>query len=521
MTTPGTTDLTEEPRELHLDWLPWLRGKGQQLSPMTEDYVREELADLFELDRAPKELNRHELEDTEEDLLKFVRRQIAREMKYYEPEAPNYAAEAPSQSWPPSGERVGVGEWPPQRDRNGTDKLPDLLTPQERAGARAISAYFCAVLGGQTAVRTFRTKVLGPEGTFLSEPEADQFILSPAVRYLSFDDLAHHGVVPARHQAKVVEFETQVVPADRVDSLATIAPVVFASGSASKAHAAFYDAFYVRLHLDPPGEEITRFYLSARNEPPFGGRPQLPWVPFMAQDVWRSTLPGETSGEMFDGSVAYELRQIAEDAAKGSPFESWQVALFLLTNTPPELNSLTVSVAAPLLPVGTVARSGGVTRRVGWGKGASGPRKARAARRFAVARRWHSQVRGSIQITAEPWVSANTIARYWRNCQQGLFAKGMQQRLRLPSESHLGIMTRVFEQYPLGPATQTKGKDSLSLRQALLQAACAETGKSVLEQDYSNLFKAYRKGCIALGLPENMSAVLNLLDERWLWSGTG
>jgi len=476
-----------------------LRRKGQKLSPMTEEYVRDELAERFQLNRPLKELDLDDWEEIEEDLLKRVRAHIAREMKYYGAEASNHRSLH-------SGKRDGAGGRTPQGDGDGTGRLPDLLTPQERAGGRAISAYFCAVLGRQTAVRTFRMKVLGPEGTFLSEPEADQFMLSPAVRYLSSDDLAHHGVVAARHQAKVVEFETQVVSADQIDSLATMAPVIFASGSASEGCAAFYDAFYVRLHLDPPGEEIKRFYLSAKNESSFGGGPQLPWVPFVPQGVSTITPPGEVEEpllSMFVGSVADELSHIVEDAAKGSPFDPWQVALFLLTNAPPELNALSVSVAAPLLPVGVAARSGG----------APGQRKASAAKRFVMARQRRSRMRGSVQITAEPWVSANTIARYWRHCQRELFGEGMEQRLRLPSPIHLGMMTRVFEQYQVGRFKQQKGKYSLSLRPVLSQAAYVDTGKSVLEQYYSNLLRTYRKGCSVLDLPEDMSRVLNLLDE--------
>ena len=83
MTTQQTADAIEVPVDLHPGWLPWLRRHGLKLSPMAEAYVRDELADRFELDRAPKDLNPHELEEFEEELLPLVRRHIARETKYY------------------------------------------------------------------------------------------------------------------------------------------------------------------------------------------------------------------------------------------------------------------------------------------------------------------------------------------------------------------------------------------------------------------------------------------------------
>lgn len=502
----------EVPRwDLHPATIGWVMEKLglEAISQQTHCYLIEELADRYDLAEHPRYLPVHK----KEDLLAEVRRQIRRENdfagdlykrvaqqfipKHQVRERRGEADTAPAAAIPDflqtleqatrealsrraasdpgrSGrarqalnpDRAAVSAAAAEQARQ--EKLPDLLTEAEREGAAAISAYFSALLSQHPQVQSFRARILKTPSTvaadyrFLLEKGADQFLLSPAVRFLSLQEFKELGIHPSEHGAKLLEWETGfAVPEDiaalKAGDMALRGDVpisadekddsVDAAGMtpASIGGLGYYNTFFLRLRLEsqeedgdsrtdgallPPQQaapvEVERLYLqveSGSGNAAGSGISALPLVPFIPRGISptssRKGEPDDPLIRMFPGSVADDLRRLSERLARGLPFEPWQIALFLLRNEPPRLEPVTVSLRSTLLADAARRAAAAAEETAGGNQsGAVAGERAVAVETLLERFRMGVRLRASITITAEPWVSADTVKRYYSHYQQ-------------------------------------------------------------------------------------------------------
>jgi len=256
----------------------------------------------------------------------------------------------------------------------------------------------------------------------------------------------------------------------------------------------------------PVGELDPQFELEPRFERELitPAEEGLPWAPFLPRDL-RTTEDDHgdvTFPRVFPGSAADELARLSSTLAAVFPFHASDIARFVLTGAAPAYWPVRVTTydtcgsAAPAAALEEV---------------------------FLARARSGDPVRGYVQVTAEPWVSAETVQRYYRHYQQEAAGKagdkagdkggeGTGGLFRLPAvrfadglawaarqyrqaKSERVSWRRTYEAVSKGTGTSTSGD---------LGAAAAP-----LEGDYSSFVKGLKRAAAILDLPQNLSRMVD------------
>lgn len=423
--------------------------------------------------------------------------------------------------------------------RHESDEIENLLTPQEQEAAKAVGLYLSALLTHLPAVKQWRKQVL--QGKALTAAQVDVFIASPATRFLSIQDWQQHVLASRDWQerilsasepaARVVAWEPEYVEPQEVPTRRQ-SPDVAAFISPGRP---YYNAYRVTLELQPSGQETqgetqretskTTDTITTHTKTThttrlvrelLGTEKDLLWIPFLPL-LEVADPQDETYPRIFRGSVADELRRLGEGLARGLPFEPWQVALFILTGEAPPLQPVHVTTLTPSLKA---AQEAGVT-----------PEHAFRSRLAAG-----SPVGGFLRIEALPWISAETIQRYYRFYQKPLITRlALAEGGERKSEGNPGEENPLDGNPPPLPRLQRlPGLSSLQAIQDMARAAQegqsltwsalhsrqpvrnGETGENAgnlrkvgdLRKDYSSFVKGCKTAWTSLYLPWNLKHMI-------------
>ncbi|MGI8747609.1 MAG: hypothetical protein ACR2J4_04535, partial [Deinococcus sp.] len=361
------------------------------------------------------------------------------------------------------------------------------------------------------------------------------FIASPATRFLSIQDWQQHVLASTDWQERILSASE---PAARVVAweVEYVKPRQVAARQRSPDVAAFispgrpqYNAYRVTLELQPSGQETSEQQRETSKTTNtittnttrlvrelLGTEKDLLWIPFLPL-LEVADPQDETYPRIFRGSVADELRRLSEGLARGLPFEPWQVALFILTGEAPHIQPVHVTTLTPSLKA---AQNAGVT-----------PEHAFRSRLAAG-----SPVTGFLRIEALPWVSAETIQRYYRFYQKPLLtrlapAEGGERKSKgnpgeenpldgnpppLPRLQRLPGLLSLQAIQDMARAAQEEQSLTWSALHSRQPVQNGETGENAgnlrkvgdLRKDYSSFVKGCKTAWTSLHLPWNLKHMI-------------
>lgn len=277
-------------------------------------------------------------------------------------------------------------------------EVEEHLTPVERALSDALRADVAEQVAVLPEVAEFRRAFLG--GGTLSEEQADLFIESPAVRFLSPRQFLEAGVPLVGHEVSGFAWG--------IDSEEVWFPDLQASKRPPTliwyAHPNRSDCHYlhrVRVGVQPPGCEIVSEVLLANP-----GDLDLESAPVDDEHWDRITASLEAGRSFLDslpkafpGSVIHELLTLSRWLGEQFWWETEAAARFVLTGASPPYRPVRVKlVSAP-----SYAGSDSEERIVG-------------------------EPHGRILIEADAWLSSETVAAIHRAVQRRLMPQGLQHR---------------------------------------------------------------------------------------------
>ena len=498
-------DLSGSSPLLHPSVLPWLRTrlKAPKLGPVTTRLVQEYSSRRYNLDRPINELSGLDQDNLLGDVKIFRRaEQDARNSE---------RAPTGNGSGTPTGVRgnkfTGSSpKMPPSRieaeQALQAEQALNLLTPQEQEAAKAVSLYLSALLTHSPAVKRWRAQVL--QGQLLTASQADTFISSPATRFLTVESWQQQGLSAAAPAANLLAWEVDYVseedlPAERKSA------AIFSSTTEGQG---YYDSYRATLelatpHKTPPDETpLDKTILNKKHLPKktltrelLGNEDALLWIPFLALlDV---VDPNDASyPRMFPGSVADELRLIGENLSHGMPFQPWQIAWLILTDEAPQLMPVRVKALAPSLKA---VQKASVT-----------PEHAFRARLAAGL-----PAMGYIQIEALPWVSSETIQRYfshWQKPMRTCFAPYKTKEGKLV----YGTTKRYLPALHLLQAIQ---EEAWTIQQGnSFSWRTLHNSRDAQGRKYTTGYSSFLKGCKAawtrLNLPWDLEQIIQLLTDN-------
>lgn len=462
---------------VHPNLFPWLR-KELRVTIYDKSILRfleeENYFNEYQLDENPENLGGAE----QEELLRIVRRQQKRLVSHMSEEQSKGASRPDSRTRPYRQSLDVTAHQEAERRRRA---IADLLTPKERECANQVTVYLATLLAGMPSVRDFRTKFL--DKGMLNEQQCDDFIRSPASRFLTGDDFERLGLSASNCGASVISWRIGFVETQNAYERTGHQDTVFDRVDPRQEIQKFYTT---RLKIDP--EKRARKRLIGVDEE------SLLWIPFLPLDTFQDRQD-ETFPRMFPTSVADELAGIAESLSHAFPWQVWELCLFILTGkiaqlSPVRVTSMPTSLAAA--KQSKVDHEHGFLTRLVFGK----------------------PFRGSISINAEPWISAESIRNVYLSCQQEvniereIKASADGKKAARPAQ-HWLPQGRLIEYVMEGVMSSNDDQRHWgweNLRKNYVKRSTPE--KIEFVHDASGFRKAYQRACRVLDLPWDIRKVI-------------
>lgn len=363
----------------------------------------------------------------------------------------------------------------------------ELFSSQEREGIKAISAYRGVLYGALPAVAAFRELYL--PANLLSATEADKFLRSVALRFLSASDFERLGVGVLNHQAEVVSLgmvkltteQKEELTGDIIHYPATERPLSAEEGAGRwyKYTAVLALTSGGTTKSEPERHIITKTLVVRENKPA-----HLFPDPFFKQDHF-SVIQDSNFPHSFPASIADDLHQIitSRRASGAIPGNAWMKAVFVLTgslNYNPVTIRTTKQVTADLNSLEAAAL---ITRRMEIGEGSG----------------------GRIVIEADAWVKSDTIRKIYHE-QQTLLGQtiGGKTRYKISGADSLHLVSEVIKISLAEKVAPSYHHAYQNLRQI---------GKITGAAD--NFRKKYKRACEILSIPFNIDNVVQYIKQHY------
>ena len=370
-----------------------------------------------------------------------------------------------------------------------TEAVPvelELFSSQEREGIKAISAYLSVLYGALPAVSSFRERYL--PAALLSATEADQFLRSAALRFLSALDFERLGVSVLAHQAEVVDLAMVKLTTEQKEALTDefiLYPATERPFTAEEGLGRWYK-YTATLALTQIGateaetkNHVVEKTLVARENKPV-------WMfsePFLAQDP-AAVIQDSNFPHTFPGSIANDLNQIitSRGASGTIPGDALRRAMFALTGAinynPVRMRTAKHTTADLNSAEGTAL----IVRRLEFGSGLC----------------------DRIEIEADAWIKSDTIRKIYHE-QQSLLGQtlGGKARYKISGADSLQLVSEVIKIYLAEKVAPSYHHSHHVLRQA---------GKITGTAD--NFRKRYKRACEILSVPFNIDEVVQYIRNR-------
>ena len=484
-------DEIEAPHEIHPEIVAWIKRQLNvtHLGYFTQRYLEEDLAERLNLSLPFSELE----EDDRNDLEKGIAKARRWDKDYVGQIMQNLPEESTRESIEnallnvSSPTRVGRSTAKETRERgtgNEQLELKNLLSPSEQSCAWAITEFHAALLARLPVVQELRSQIWGKRNEALSVEEANQFIFSPVARLLSFEECARLSVPLREQRATVKQWKSFYVSAEAIKERVKTGVNIYVDLPALEGHVHLYQAI---IHIESLDRTITK-EAAGKNED------ILLWVPFAPADAI-DRRDHTKSPRIFAGSIADELRLLSEHLSEALPWDTSQIAKYLLTNELPCINPVR---ASRLKPWSIEVQNIGSELYV------------------QLIEQQHP-LRGYIRIQSEPWVSGETIKKYYVFCQREILSRQNEIKNSKPTKQPSHSEKRPLLRTPKPDVIQiarlvakllcssSKGKFALlSIHKKLMQ-----DDPSLSLRDYSSFLRAYKRACAFLHLPN---------DTKWTQS---
>ena len=456
----------------------WLRAK-LKIATFSRDtlYFLRQLSSYVNLDGRDGMLAGIE----QEWITRLIKEQITEEKAWREAEAA-------------SGKEAVSGETDEEEDPlGGASRQPKaipvelkLFSAQEREGINAIAAYHSVLYGALPAVSAFRERYLPAK--LLSAAEADAFLRSAALRFLSASDFEQLGVDILRHQAEVISLTMTKVTAEQKEKLTgniILYPAIEQPLTAEEGLGRWYKytAVIALTSLgtteSKPVRHMVEKILVAREKKPVWMFPD----PFFKQEP-DVVIQDREFPSSFPASIASELHQIitSRTASGTIPGDVWKRAIFVLTCMI-SYNPVTVRTAKHITAdINSLEGAALIARRMERGEGLC----------------------GRIEIEADAWIKSDTIGKIYHE-QQSLLGQTVdgKTRYKISGADSLQLVTEVIRMY-------LAEKVSPSYHHAY--EVLRKEGKIAGTAD--NFRKRYKRACEILSIPFNMDNVVQYIKKR-------
>ena len=362
----------------------------------------------------------------------------------------------------------------------------ELFSSQEREGIKAVAAYLGVLYGALPAVSAFRELHL--PANLLSATEADRFLRSAALRFLSASDFERFGVGVLDHQAEVISLAMVKLTTEQKEELAgdfIVYPATERPFSAEEGAGRWYKYTAVialtasGTAKSKPKKHIIEKTLVVRETKPV-------WMfsdPFFKQD--HSTVIQDSNfPHLFPASIANDLHQIitSRGASGAIPGDAWMKAIFVLTGAI-SYNPVTIRAAKHITAdLSSLEEAALIARRIQMGQ----------------------ELCGRIQIEADAWIKSDTIRRIYHE-QQSLLGEtvGGKTRYKISGADSLQLVSEVIKIY-----LAEKVAPSYHHAYQVLWQAGKITGTA------DNFRKRYKRACEMLSIPVRIDNVVRYIKQH-------
>jgi len=429
--------------ELHDSYLKWIK-KLVPPNSLTDEEIREIVAGIRDPDWDPsKDIANIDFdsEATLEDVEKEVVYRLYRKI--------NRTGELVYHPKEPQEAHKSV-EQIAARIRGVETSLNDMskmLSDTEHACAKEVTDYFESILHHEPRIALFRQQFL--QGSLLTFEAADQFIKSPAIRLMDAGEVAkliQKGV--SALDLKFVEWGWNETYTER------------------------------QAHIGLGSTELI--YVARQKTSP---HEKLAFAPYLAEYTDMADYD-ETYPWMFFGSAAWRLEQLAVSLSESLPWDLGDMALYIVTG---QLSPYQPVKAATMSTLTFRAKQGAVTEE--WF----------LTHQIATG----GPARGSIELIADPWVSADTIRSIYLQLQRELYGRPKKGRIAqhwLPSNNIISFVAKSH-------ARSQKQKLTLDyLRSGYNKTTARKTSYASVGAFRDN----YLRACSCLDLPADIPKLISV-----------